>query len=344
MSSLNDIKPLSKESPQKGVSEDRERSPWSPDISKDGSEQGEIQEELPVGAKRQHSPSVEEQPLPKRSKPAPDLGLFRNMVGRMERVPCVISVNENEPIGRLYSANRGFRTLLMITPGPGCAPTISIGFRLTSRPRESDQANCEWDTVSNSKGEWAMSDFRHGYASPDAANPRMAEPKVVNQCRNQHMSQLLYVRFNSWSQAAGYSHKGAFVKEEKSIKTWVNAIVQPRKSYSLEIWFLPPLNASEFRRDCLRYFDDALNRRNNPHHFWTDPEGVCFTDTIWSQPSARRMGRDGRMMFRPSRIGHAGMTRDSATQWEDPSGQAEQSTAECPLAAQHEEHGIQPVA
>ena len=343
MFTLTDTKSRKNELPEKGVREDQEGTPPSADIAKDESEEGEIPEDLPVrSTKRRPSPSDEEHPLPKRVKPAPepDLGLVRNMKEYAEGLPCEISVNQSEPVGELYRRRRGFRITLWITPGPGCAPTISLGFESVTS-KGGYQAKCEWDTMSNCKGEWAMSHFTHGYLSPDTTDIRKIEQKVLDQCRYRDVARLLYVRFDSWSYSAGYSRRDAFMEDEPNQRGTVHALMMPRQSYPLEIWFLAPFNATNFRQGCLRYFTDALERRTSPHHFWSDPEGVCFTDHF---VPPRPSNVQGKSLFRTFKAPPTTRTRDRATKWEDPSSQAGQSTGDLPLTAQDEKHGAQTLA
>ena len=144
-----------------------------------------------------------------------------------------------------------------------------------------------------------MSNFEYGYASPDAPDPRGSNPEVLKLCTHNHMSQLLYMRFDSWDQAAGYSTRNAFKDQSPAVKKAIQTICQPQKSYHMEIWFLAPFDAERFRRVCLCYFIDSLKTRVNTLCNWQDGLGNRYIDRqIPSQLTARADKRMRKMMFR----------------------------------------------
>ena len=315
MSCLTDHGSVNKKTPVQGVREDQKKSPIDAVAHgvSDGSEDGEVKDDLPIRTKRSPSASIEEEPVPKKLKPAPEpmANLFTEMRRLQETTPCVISVDGNEPIGGLYPVRQGFAINLYVNPGPEYAPSISLIFKTTGTGKGVDSARIEWDTEAVVKRQFAMSDFEYGYASPDAPDPRRRDPKVLGLCNNKHMSQLLYIRFKSWNQATGFSHKNAFKNQSPVAKKAIETICQPSESYHMEIWFLAPFNAETFRRGCLRYFIDSLKSRQNPLQKWEDPLGTRYVDSQVPPRSTRRADRRmGKIMFR---VGGFPQARDAET-------------------------------
>lgn len=345
MSTSMDVESVSKETPTEGVREDQEMPPADIGSVDDGSEEGEIPDDLPKGTKRQRSPSNEEQPDPKRIKPAPkvEAGLFKRMRQPGGIMPCMISVDHGNHIGGIYLQKQGFTITLYINPGPQGAPRLSLGFRKNGRTGRA-LALIEWDTEARFKGQWAMSHFVHGFASPDAKDPRMSDPAVLNDCKLEDMGELLYLRFVSWPQAGGYALRGVFDDQDTQIKRSMEIMTQPLQPYSLEIWFFPKFKAIDFRRQCLRYFSDSLEQRIQPLHFWTDPEANHFTDISVPPPIGSELdGKVGKTFFRLPTTQPASARQNTVTGGGESSRRAEQSTTKLPLA-QQDEDAMQTVA
>lgn len=343
MSTSIDVEPVSKHTPT--VREDQELPPAGIGSDRDGSEEGELPDDLPKGTKRQRSPSNGEQPDAKRIKPIPQVeaGLFRRIRRPPGTVPCMISVDDGGHIGGLYMKHEGFTITLYINPGPQGAPRLSLGFRANGR-RGRAHALMEWDTEARFKGQWAMSQFEHGFVSPDPKDPRMLDPALLNNCKIEHMGELLYVKFVSWAQAGGHALKSAFDGQSVQIKRSVEIITQPLKPYSLEIWFLPKYKAVDFRKQCLRYFSDSLAQRVTPLHFWTDSEGNHFKDMQMPSPKGSELdGKVPKTFFRVPTAQPADARQDTVTGGGESSRRAEQSTTKLPLA-QHGEDAMLTVA
>ena len=302
MSSFTDAKSGNKETPSQGVRENREDPlPVNPDVASDGSEEGEIRTDLPVPAKRKRSPPAEEEPISKKPKPAPELipRPFRLMRKPIGNTPCVISVDQNQHLGNLYTTSQGFATVLFLNPGSESAPTVSLGFKTNGSRGSSDLAHAEWDTEAIFRRRWAISQFEHGHAGPNTTNPRMSDPNVLKLCSMRDMGELLYIKFESWPQATGYCNRDAFKKQSRAVNGMIDAIFRPRNPYSLEIWFIAPFDATAFRKYCLGYFTDSLRQRRNPLSLWEDPEGNCYTDISNPAPQGERPKKTfGQTMFR----------------------------------------------
>ena len=321
MSCMTDRGSVSKETPAQGVREDQEQSPidaLAVGVS-EGSEDGEVKDDLPVHTKRKPSASIEEEPVPKKLKPAPEpmAPSFTQMRRPRDKMPCVISVDQNEHIGGLYPVSQGFAINLYVNPGLEYAPTISLSFKNTGTSKGGDGARIKWDTEAIFERQFAMSHFEYGYASPDAPDPRRSDPKVLRLCKTTHMSQLLYIKFNSWDQAAGFSKKDAFKHQSSAIKNAMSTIFQPQKPYHMEIWFLAPFDAATFRSNCLSYFIDSVKSRQNPLHNWQDYFGNRYIDRQVPQRSTTRADRRmGKMMFRVRNVPRD-QDEDSAQSVED---------------------------
>ena len=333
--------------PAQRVREDQEKSPkdaLAVDVS-DVSEDGEIKDDFPIEVKRKPSASIEEEPVAKKQKPGPEpmAGLFHEMERQSTKTPCVISVDQNEHIGGLYQVAQGFEINLSVNPGPDYAPSISLSFRLKRKGgwEGLEAAKIEWDTEAVFKRRFAMSNFEYGYASPDVPDPRWSDPKVLRLCGNKNMSQLLYIRFDSWDQAAGFSKRKFFKDQSPAIKKAMSTICQPTKSYQMEIWFLAPFDAKTYRRVCLSYIIDSLKSRQNTLYNWRDPLGTRYVDRQVPLRSTRRPHPEmQKLMFRvrsPERgrpqaqkAETAQSVEDAAHMLEQDASMAGRSTSACP--------------
>lgn len=249
-------------------------------------EEGQVKDDDQLGKKRRRPPSIEEQPSLKKVKPTEEVGIssFGHMQQPYSEVPCVVSVNEDQPFGSLYQQSTGFAILLFMDPGRYGPPTVALGFRPNGTGAKTDKARSIWDVRSNIMREWAMSDVEHGYATPDANDPRMSNPSVLALCTPKDMGELLYMRFKSWPQGAGFYDKPAFDGQSGEIKRFLSAIFQPKKPYSLEIWFVAPSKAIDFRKHCLRYFSEAVNNRIDPLEGYQDSLGNYFNERLIEPP------------------------------------------------------------
>ena len=147
MSCLTDHASVNKKTLAQGVSEDQEKSPIDAlvvDVS-DGSEDGEVKDDLPVCTKRSPSASIAEEPVTKESTPEPEpmAPLFTEMKVSRDKIPCVISVDGNEHVGGLYPVSKGFAINVYVNPGPDYAPSISLGFKTTGTIKGIDGARVE---------------------------------------------------------------------------------------------------------------------------------------------------------------------------------------------------------
>ena len=177
--------------------------------SSDGDEEGEIKEDLPLGTKRKHSPSREEQPPSKRTKPDPELTgcSFRKMRQPRNIVPCVVSVNQGTPIGTLYQAKEGFAITMYTDPGRFRPPTIKVGLRTHGTEQQKDHASFDWNTLSMDRGQWAMSRIEHGYSPLNGSDPRRSNAAVHALCKVSDIGNLLYMTFTSWTQTRGFQQQ-----------------------------------------------------------------------------------------------------------------------------------------
>ena len=318
MSSLIDPSSVNKETPDQGVRDDRERSPVIADVGGDVSEEGEIEDDLPICTKRQRSPSIDEDPVSKKLKPAPEPTPrpFNTMVKGHKATPCVISVDQKEPIGRLYPEAQEFAVMLFVNPGPEYAPAISLSFKIAGKTH----GRIEWDTEALVKRQFAINNFEYHHCDLNATNPRLSDRQVLDQCPSSKLGELLYMRFDSWPETAGFSVKATFKKQRPSVKQAMGTISQPRESYSLEIWFLAPFRSNAFRKECLRYFDDSLRKRRNTLHEWQDRDGIRYIDTpippTYTRPTKKTKSK---MMLRVPKVqqAHDGGTTLDAILTED---------------------------
>ena len=248
------------------------------DIANDGSEEGEILDDLPVGTKRKHSPSVEEQPSPERNKPAPEQSgiSFGKLWNPPQKLPCIISVDQREPIGKLYCVTEGFRIMAFIDAGRYGPPSITLDF---STNRTKKAAKSKWDTASDDEGRcYAMSNIEYGSAPINGSDPIISHPKVLNLCEQKDEGKLMYLRFRSWDQTKGFRSKAAFRKESKDIKRLVKSILFPEAPYEVMLWFIAPVFIHEFHRYCLSFFRESEKQRVHPLCEYKDVNGVYFGD------------------------------------------------------------------
>ena len=258
--------------------------PVNVDITSDGSEDGEIEDSPPIGTKRSHSPSVEEQPSPKRNKlDSQRSGVsFKDMRHPHERLACVISVDQQEPIGKLYRAKKGFMIKLFMDPGRYGPPAITLGFSIDGKK---ESASNKWDTSSCDEGSFAMSDIEYGFAPIIGSDPIMSDPKVTNLCDLADGGKLMYLRFASWDQPKGFLVKGAFKNESQAIQRSLNSIFLPTKErYEVVLWFVAPFWMPVFMKYCLWFFKDSERNRVHPLDGWKDSDGTYFNDTLSLKP------------------------------------------------------------
>ncbi|CAF9905656.1 MAG: hypothetical protein ALECFALPRED_001073 [Alectoria fallacina] len=334
------------ETPSKGLEQKanaREDPPVDAGVASDGSEEGEIQDDDPVGSKRKRSPSIEQQGHPKRTKEDDStIDSFDNMMYPTQRIPCVISIDKQAPFGSLYRVTTGFVVLLFLDPGRYGPPTVSLAFRTTGTETGKDIARNNWDTKSAIRGEWAMSQVVTGYATPEATDHRMSNPTVLNEFLTKDMSTLLYMRFKSWPRVLGFQHKNTVRDQTSAIQASMRTMFRPNNQYSLELWFIAPFNATLFRRHCLRYFTESSASRHCPLDQWQDQSGQYFEKKPKLQPPALLVGgeQDEPIRFpaatkKPKRLPtttfartqHTGAAQDTVTGSDNTSYQTEQSTA-----------------
>ncbi|CAD6565199.1 MAG: hypothetical protein ASARMPREDX12_005737 [Alectoria sarmentosa] len=332
------------ETPSKGLEQKanaREDPLVDAGVASDGSEEGEIQDDDPVGSKPKRSPSIEQQGHPKITKKNDSIiGSFDNMVYPTQRLACVISIDEQAPFGSLYRATTGFVVLLFLDPGRYGAPTVSLTFRNTGTETGKDIAKNNWDMESSIRGEWAMSQVVTGYA--EATDHRMSNPIVLDECLPKDKSNLLYMRFKSWPRVLGFQHKNLFRDQTSAIQASMRTMFRPKNPYSLELWFIAPWKATVFRRHCLRYFTESEASRQRPLDQWQDQSGQYFERKPKLQPPPLLVGgeQDEPLRFpaatkKPkhlptttvARTQHTGAAQDTVTVSDNTSYQAEQSTA-----------------
>ncbi|KAF6231988.1 hypothetical protein HO173_009825 [Letharia columbiana] len=272
MSNLIDPKTGSNGTPSKGLEQNRstgEELRMDANVASDGSEEGEIQDDHAtnaVGTKRKRSPSTEETGPSKKIKgPEPTFLSFKTMRHPTETIPCVISINEREPFGSLYPTNHTLTTRLFLDPGRFGPPSVALTFTKTGSETGRGIAKNVWDMLSNSRGEWAMNDVQHGYATPDGPDLRMSNRTVLADCSRRDIQNLMYLRFKSWSQVSGFHKKEEFSQESAEIKNSIKTMFRRQKAYQLELWFIAPFDAPDFRRHCLRYvFHRELGKQTTP--------------------------------------------------------------------------------
>ena len=258
---------------------------------------------------------------------------FRKMTKAYDTTSCVISVDQKEPIGRLYPRAKEFAVMLFVNPGPDYAPSISLSFKIEGKI----QSCLEWDTEGLWKRRFAINHFEYHQCDLNVTNPRLSDPGVLDQCELHKLGELLYMRFDSWPQGAGFSSKGAFKKQSPSVVKAMQTLCQPLDSYSLEIWFIAPFNARVFRKGCLRYFDDSLRKRHSNLDQWQDPDGISYIDRpkppTYTTPSEKRILK---ALFRlPSvpkshDVGEAQDVEDTAPMSAQDAGKADPSTSPRP--------------
>ncbi len=297
MSNMLGFQPGSSKAPSEGVGpahsaeEDRR---MDADVASEGSEEGEIQDDQtvdpkqdseikddqPVGTKRKRSPSIEEQRPSKRTDVH---GIsFQSMQNPPKRIPCMIRINEREPFGSLYRATDGFAILLFLDAGLYGPPTVSLAFRNSGTETGKDKARNSWDTESNVRGQRAMSDIVHGYAGPEGTEARMSNKTVLDACHDQDTGNLMYMRFKSWPQVLGFRENDAFKGVSGVVKRSMDTIFQPKNSYLVELWFIAPFKASDFRRRCLRIIAASLAVKSLD--LFRDDDGVYFNDLQFFDP------------------------------------------------------------
>ncbi len=345
MSDLTGLGTESNERPHEGLPRHvtiGENSPVDARVSGSESEEGEVKDDHPVSTKRQRSLSieeqysVEEQPSPKRIKPTKDssFNLLRNPA---DRIPCVVRIDESEPFGTLYSKRYDFAAMLFIDAGRYGPPALSLGYRNNGTGGNKDHAQSVWDMRSSFMGHWAMSDVEHGYATPDAADSRMSNPAALAFCATRDMGELMYMRFISWPQGAGFVDKNAFNSQSKEIKKAMNTVFHPKKPYPVELWFLAPFKATDLRKNCLRFFTELQEHRYDFVGDWQDGRGKYFIDTKTEHPPSY-FAKTGGTLFRvPVATGRKVLptTAPARSRHSNTRHQAEQSTAENTHETEH---------
>lgn len=305
-------------------------------------QQGEIRDDRPLGAKRKRSPSNEGSQAPKKTTgPKQTIESFTAMLFPYERLPCMISVNEQGPIGSLYKSSEDFAILFFIDPGRFTAPIVTLSFRKSGTESGPDFASNAWDMESIMTGQWAMTDVVTGYGIVNGADVRMSNELVLAACSDKDKSNLMYMRFKSWPHVRGFYEKGAFKDLSLAIKHSMASMFGKLGSYQLEIWFIAPFNATMFRRHCLRYFTDSLAHRQRPLDQWQDLNGRYFNEISKLPPPAFLVGgKPGKTLRMPSaakksrslprtttsRIQQVDATQDTAAARGNTSNQAEQSS------------------
>ena len=293
------------------------------------SEEGEIKEDQPSESRRKRSTSNEEQPPPKRNistsneeqppskrlNPGNMIKSFSNMRAPRERLPCVVSVNENQPFGSLYKANQGFANLLFLDPGRYGPPTILLSSRTSGTQNGKDMVRICWDTNSNIRGQWALTHFEHGHPDPKDANLRRSNPTVLAQCDREDMRGLMYIRFTAWPQSLGFYAKEAFVNEASVIRSSLKSMFRRRDTYVVEIWFIASFKPADFQKDCLRCFSDSIACRDDPLHRWSDDRGVLHNDLLKLDlpPVLGGVGNCGPLRM-PQNTGKVGLPEPNVTQ------------------------------
>ena len=266
------------------------------DVASDGIEEGEVKDDHAVETKRQRSTSVEEQPPPKRTRPDQDPMIlsFKKMKAPPRRLPCVVSINEGEPVGSLYSSNQGFAILLFIDPGHFGSPAISLSFKINGTENGSDWARSVWDITGYFDGRWAMDHLEHSYVNPNETHLRRSDPTILANCLIRDMGNFLYMRFNSWSHTMGFFKSHKFSGMSTGVRNSLKTMFRRQESYVVELWFIAPFEASDFRRNCLRYFSVGIANRDPPISRWADCNGDLFNDTpLSARPPGLRCNEVG---------------------------------------------------
>ena len=296
-------------------------------VVRDDSEEGGIPDDMPAPTKRKRSPSTEEQAPSKRSEPS-GIKSFRHLRHPNERLPCMISINQHEPIGTLYPATSGFTIMLFIDPGRYGPPSLTIGFRNNGRTSRKDQARVYWDVRDSCRGQWAMHDISHDCAPLNGPDRRISNEDVLKCCNVPDMGRLMYMRFTSWAQACGFFDAQAFSGQNTRIKQDLRGIFKPKKPFTVELWFIAPTKPSDFRKDCLRCLSDPLEYRGDALDDWKDKKGEYFNNTpMLARPEHMDLDGLGRTMLRmnesggsrrlPTRRPHPSKAQDALTGSDD---------------------------
>ena len=325
--------------------------PVNVDIASEGSEEGEIRDDPPVGTKSKHSPSSEKQPSPKRIKPDPKRSgiLFEKRQNPFQKTPCVISVNQQQPIGKLYRATEGFMIMMFIDAGLYGPPSITLYF---STDGHKEAALCKWDTLSNDEGRPAMSNIQFGTAPINGNDPRVSDPKVLKLCKLEHAGDLLYMRFRSWDQTKGFRVKKAFKNESEDIRRSVKSMIFAKEQFEVMLWFIAPFYAHIFMRHCLSFFVDSERHRLHPFHEWKDANGVYYEDTVALEaPKSLAYNGSEQLVFRSivgqkqsSRSAHLNAAKDTVPDGGLVNSEVEQPTTEPSSALPHLEQPVSTAA
>lgn len=283
----------SDETPNEGLgqnSETEEGRSMIVDVASDGSEEGEVKDDGPViteqedevspdlpvtteqgdevspdlheGSKRRRSLSNEDGRKAKRIMvPESLIESFEDAFYPPRKIPCMVSIDGREPFGSLYRTNGGFAILLFIDPRRYGSPTVALTMRIDGSEKGNNYASNTWDLESNVRGNYAISNLVHGYASPGAADARMADPKVLDTCDREDMRFLMYMRFDSWANVLGFYRQEVYDRQSPSTKKSIAIMFKPKRPYQVEFWFIAPCTASKFRSGCMKYFTDGLNHR-----------------------------------------------------------------------------------
>ena len=252
-------------------------------------EEGRIQDSHTIGEKRKRSTSDEDElPLTKRSKPQsfPAVRDFQDMRTPSKTLRCIISVDEGEIFGSLYTSAQGLSIMLYIDPGCYGDPKINLNFKNTERGLRPNVGSCEWDMRQYTQGQYGMDDVKHMHARTNGPDPRASNPEAIKLCSIGHERNLVYFRFKSWAQRTGWWHTSNGIESRsQSIQESLKIMFEPKRSYILEIWFIAPIDQADFRRECLKVFTHCLNQRvDNSSQFRVDM-GNLFNDVPKREPS-----------------------------------------------------------
>ena len=245
-------------------------------------EEGRIQDNHAIGEKRKRSTSHEDKLPSKRveSLVFPKILSFDNIRHPGGKMPCFISVGGLEAFGSLYPMNQGLTIFVYIEVGHSNrgVPSVQLSFRDSEKVRGPDIAHHMWDMNTSSTFQYQMDNIKHDHVRTGGPNLRVSNRKVLDGCRLEHESNLVYMMFESHAQKGGWSQSGAFIGREYWIQRELNLIFKPKKPYTLELWFIAPRDARLFQRDTLNVFTDLMNAR--VHHFsgFKDRQGVLFND------------------------------------------------------------------
>lgn len=227
-----------------------------------------------TGTKRTLSPSQEEQGSSKRIQRAESWS-FKQMQSQKHPVPCMLSINSRQPIGWLYQTDKGLAITASLDPGVGGPPTMMLGFKAAGSKSSMFARNC-WDTESIVRGQWAMREFYAGHVTSDETDSSASHSTIFAACRPEDKKRIIYMRFQSWSQVAGFMSKTPLRALREEIRRSMTLIFKPKKPYIVECWFIAPWQTEAFRRQCLMYFNESFANRVRPLEFWEDPFGVEF--------------------------------------------------------------------